>query len=86
MCTVKRENNTTYSTFTIIDNFIVTKHLYDSIVKHYSLCGKWIISPITFPLFCHYILMYAKLFIVPLYTDLENSGTELSRVTKVYII
>ena len=29
--------NTTYNTFTIIDNFIVTKHLYDSIVKQYSL-------------------------------------------------
>ena len=27
--------NTTYNTFTIIDNFIVTNYLYDSIVKHY---------------------------------------------------
>ena len=32
--------NTTYNTFTIIDHFIVTKHLYDSIVKHYSLCDE----------------------------------------------
>ena len=32
--------NITYNTFTIIDHFIVTKHLYDSIVKHYSLCDE----------------------------------------------
>ena len=32
--------NTTYNTFTIIDHFIVSKHLYDSIVKHYSLCDE----------------------------------------------
>ena len=32
--------NTTYNTFTIIDNYIVTKHLYDYIVKHYSLCDE----------------------------------------------
>ena len=32
--------NTTYNTFSIIDHFIVTKHLYDSIVKHYSLCDE----------------------------------------------
>ena len=30
----------TYNTFTIIDAFIVTKHLYDSIVKHSSLCDE----------------------------------------------
>ena len=32
--------NTTYNTFTIIDHFIVTKHLYASIVIHYSLCDE----------------------------------------------
>ena len=32
--------NTTYNTFTIIYHFIVTKHLYDYIVKHDSLCDE----------------------------------------------
>ena len=32
--------NTTYNTFIIIDHCIVTKHLYDSIVKHYILCDE----------------------------------------------
>ena len=32
--------HTTYNIFSIINNVIVTKHQYDSIVKHYSLCDK----------------------------------------------
>ena len=32
--------NTTYNIFTIIDNFIVTKHMYDSIIRHNSLCDE----------------------------------------------